>query len=308
MAEGLGIEGVYIHGGKGLSLPRRYARQWRMTGRMLAEKRPSVVLVMQPPFFSLFRAWLYSLRTGARLAADMHTGAFDDPRWSWATPWILRIARRKGNRVIVTNEPLARRARAAGATVLQCHGYLRDFVAPADGSFDDPALMVTAGRPYVLIPLAWAYDEPVEEIIEAARLKPDMLWVLTGKAPQQARDSAPPNIVFSGFATRPDYERLRAGASVVGAITTAEDTMQRSGYEALEATTPLVTSPMVVLKDYFGDGAIYAEPTAAGIAAAMADAISDAAARREQMAALLQRKIAEQDDAMGAIKAWMYAA
>ncbi|WP_440708397.1 hypothetical protein [Herbiconiux sp. YIM B11900] len=308
MAEGLGIEPVYIHGGKGLSLPRRYWRQWRMTGAMLRAKRPGAVLVMQPPFFSLLRVWLYTLGSGSKLAADMHTGAFDDPRWKWATPWILRIARRPRNRVVLTNAPLAERARKAGATVLICHGYLRPFIAPSIQQFDDAALADASAGEFVLVPLAWAYDEPVAEIIAAARLTPEIRWVLTGKAPQGVRDTAPPNITFTGFATRADYELLRSRASVVGAITTAEDTMQRSGYEALEAHTPLVTSPKRVLQDYFGEHVVYAEPVAAGLADAMRHALADGDRLRASMAELFAEKVIEQDEAMGAIKAWMNAA
>jgi hypothetical protein len=83
--------------------------------------------------------------------------------------------------------------------------------------------------------------------------------------------------------------------------------MQRSGYEALEAATPLVTSPMRVLKDYFRDAAVYAEPTADGILVAVRQALAESESRREKMASLLKEKSAEQDEAMSAIKAWMYA-
>lgn len=305
MAEGLGIEPVYIYGGDGISLPVRYWRQWKQTGSMLRAKRPATVIVMQPPFFSLLRSWIYSLGSGAKLAADMHTGAFQDPQWSWATPWILRIARRRGNRVIVTNSALAARAEAAGATVLITHGYLKKFEPPASERFDDPALDEASRGRFVLLPLGWGYDEPIEEILEAARRTPDVKWVLTGKAPQSARDAASPNVVFSGFASRSDYQILRHRASVIGAITTAEDTMQRAGYEALEAHTPLVTSPMVVLKEYFGDVAVYAEPTAEGISAAMLAALAENDERRLGMASLFEQKVAEQDAAMKAITSWI---
>jgi hypothetical protein len=305
MAEGLGIEPVYIYGGDGLSLPVRYWRQWVQTGAMLRAKRPTTVLVMQPPFFSLLRSWLYSLGSGAKLAADMHTGAFKDPQWTWATPWILRIARRGRNRVIVTNSALAARARAAGAEVLITHGYLRRFEPPVGERFDDERLDEASQGEFVLVPLGWGYDEPIEEILEATRRSPDVRWILTGKAPQSARDSAPSNVTFSGFASRSDYQVLRARAAVVGAITIAEDTMQRAGYEALETHTPLVTSPMAVLEEYFGETAVYAEPTAAGIAAAVSTALAQADVRRTQMAELLDEKIAEQEQAMAAIKEWI---
>jgi hypothetical protein len=305
MAEGLGIEPVYIYGGDGLRLPVRYWRQWKQTGAMLRAKRPATVLVMQPPFFSLLRAWIYSLGSGAKLAADMHTGAFQDPTWKWATPWILRIARSGSNRVIVTNSALAARARAAGAEVLITHGYLRPFVAPVNPVFDDARLDAASQGDFVLLPLGWGYDEPIDEILEAARRTPEIQWILTGKAPQAARDAASSNVVFSGFASRADYQVLRARASVIGAITTAEDTMQRAGYEALEVHTPLVTSPMVVLKEYFGDTAVYAQPTAEGIAGAMRTALAEGETRRASMAALLTEKVAEQEKAMTAIKTWI---
>jgi glycosyltransferase involved in cell wall biosynthesis len=206
---------------------------------------------------------------------------------------------RKRGFAVVPNDALAELCRSSSVPAIVSHGYLREFGGAND---NDASKKVYDGILFVLVPLAFAYDEPIDEILEAARITPHLTWILTGKAPQSVAASAPKNLILTGFVSKEEYSRLRANASVVLASTTAEDTMQSAGYEALAAGTPLVTTPTRVLKEYFGDAVLYAAPKADSIAEQVSHAFMNRQYFANRMAELRRRRIAEQDEAIAQIK------
>ncbi|WP_432245008.1 glycosyltransferase [Arthrobacter sp. G.S.26] len=298
LAGALGVIPHFIRSDSRL-LPIRYLRQWIRTRRVLAS-RPKAVLVMQPPVLSLACAYLHT-RRGTTLIGDLHTGTFRDPRWKWSAPIVLAVLKRRGF-AVVPNESLAKLCRDAGVPVVVSHGYLTSFDHKAHSVVPKAVAPDTS---FVLVPLAFAYDEPIDEILEAARRTPQLTWVLTGKAPKSVVTSAPRNVILTGYVSKEEYSGLRASASVVVAATTAEDTMQSAGYEALAAGSPLVTSPTKVLTDYFGDAALYATGKASSIAEQVSFAFENRSPLANRMAALREKRIAEQDDAILLVKQWI---
>ncbi|ACL40908.1 glycosyl transferase group 1 [Pseudarthrobacter chlorophenolicus A6] len=295
LAGALGVEPTFVRSNARF-LPVRYFRQWIATWRLLATDADAV-LVMQPPVLSLACAYLHTNRR-TTLIGDLHTGTFRDPRWKWAAPLVLAMLRKRGF-AVVPNEALAELCRSSDVPVVVSHGYLTEFDF---AKVSEAPTMVRDGLSFVLVPLAFAYDEPIDEILEAARITPQLTWVLTGKAPQSVAASAPKNLILTGFVSKEEYSGLRANASVVLAATTAEDTMQSAGYEALAAGTPLVTTPTKVLREYFGDAALYAAPKADSIAEQVSHAFMNLPYLANRMEGLRKMRIAEQDEAIAQIK------
>jgi glycosyltransferase involved in cell wall biosynthesis len=159
--------------------------------------------------------------------------------------------------------------------------------------------------PYVLVPLSYANDEPLESLIEASRLTPEVRWVLTGNPPSSLRLSAPANIQFPGYVDDIEYRELVANASVVVALTTRAHTMQRGGYEAIAAGRPLVTSNFKELRDYFGDAAQYAESTAASISQAVTSVLSNHQLYVERMRTLARTRHDEQESEISKLTGWI---
>lgn len=292
LARCLGIEAVFVPGGSG-SVVRRYARQTQETRRLLKDLSPTSIIVMQPPLPALLA--VLSTRAGrrAQLIGDLHTGTFENPAWRWALPTVLRLLRRRGF-AVVTNEPLAVRARARGVTAVVVDDPLSDDELSASADFDDSRLADVASRPFMLVPFAYANDEPVSELLEAARALPDVTFVLTGKAPDAVRSAAPPNVVLTGFVSHDDFQRLLIRASAVAALTDREFTMQRAGYEALMGRKPLLTAETATLRAYFGEAAVYAAPSTAAIASGVETVFARLDVYREQMSELRLTKIDEQ--------------
>lgn len=299
LANELGIDAYFIAGGRGPA-PLRYIRAWRETRRLLhsiAAQR-GAALVMLPPTPALLAA--ASVRGTVRIAGDLHSGVFNDPKWSWALAPTLWILRKRGI-AVVTNEALAQRCRARGVNAVVLHDPLETF------STEVPPLKTKGVRPnsYVLFPVTYARDEPINAVLDAARLAPELTFVLTGLAPEHIRIAAPSNVHFSGFVSEEDFLSLLRNAGAVGALTTRSQTMQRAAYEALSANVPLITSRTDVLAEYFGDAAVYAKPEAQSISAAAREAVAGREELRSRLADLKRTRIREQENALARIQEWL---
>ena len=289
LAAAFGFDSHFVRG-RASFLPVRYLQQWTATRTILRRERPEAVVVMQPPPFALFAVAWYCKRNGATLIGDLHTGAFTDPKWRWSIRSVLALLRRYGF-AVVPNSELADWCQQAGVDAYVCAAR----ISPA------PAATVRVDRSLVLVPLSYSFDEPVDEVLQAAAKNPDLQWVLTGRAPEHVKGKAPANVRFSGFVSADEYLELRDASVVMVALTTVESTMQSVGFEALSAAKPLVTSPTRVLKDYFGDAVVYAEPDAGAIAEAVASAVRQAPDLERQMLALRESKISAQDGDFAAV-------
>lgn len=289
LAADIGAEPFFVNRPGAFGLVGRYARQFVETYKIVRKAKPASVILMLPPAPALVAVLLSAPKT-TRLVFDLHTGFFDDPKWSWAAKLSMRAMRHRGFG-IVTNEALQRRCAAVGLASLILHDRIVD------------RGVVAAPESFVLCPLSYANDEPVAEILQAAERLPEVRWVFTGKAPEGVRASAPGNVEFTGFVDDETFDRLVRTAAGVAALTTRPHTMQRAGYEALMAGTAQVTSDFPELRDFLSDAAVYVEPSGTSIA----NGVTEMLARREQLIAALvevrTRRMVEQAEALSDLRA-----
>ena len=286
LADLLGAEAVFIQRGRPgrpWTAPARHLLQAALTVRLLRRRRPDLVYVMAPPALAPVAARL-ALGRRSRVVVDAHGKAVrrigsDRIRLSF------RLLARLADAVLVTNEHEAARVRAVTEHVHVLH----DPIPP-----EEPANPPAAGRPAVVFPASWEVDEPLDAVVTAARLVPGADWLITGRARRELRD-VPPNLRCTGWLSDREYAELLAGASVVLALTTRDDTMQRAGYDAAALGIPLVASDTAALRSFFGDAAAYTEPTGEAIATAVWTAIDDGDDRRVAMRSLADRYRRDQD-------------
>lgn len=294
LAEDIGAEAYFFDGGRpSWPVALRYVVNSLLTVRLLVRARPRAVLVMLPPLPLLVLAKLWSAVTGASLVGDLHSAVFNDGQWLWATRPTMRLL--ASGHAVVTNEPLAQSCRDAGVPALVLHDSLGDVAAQPP----PPA----PGAAIVLAPLSYATDEPLTAILGAAAAHDGLRWVLTGKAPAEVRREAPANVEFPGHIPNEDYARLMDSATVVLALTTREHTLQRAGYEAANAGKLLVASATGALREFFEDGAVYAEPTAESIAAAVTAALDRGPELTTRIREVQSRRRQEQRAALEQLRA-----
>jgi hypothetical protein len=270
---------------------------------MLCARRPQVIFLMQPPVVALWVVGCYAAFARVPIVADLHTGVFNDPKWSWSARMVLWQVRRQGLALVHTDS-FARLAERHKCPTLVLHNRVEPLPVVTT-SFVNKQLADIA-HPFVLVPLSYASDEPIAELLAAAARTPQIRWVFTGDAPQEVRAAATENVVFPGYMENEDYIRMFTGADCILSVTTKPETMQQVAYEALNASSSLVVSDTTALRAYFKDAAYYCQPTGADIAHQVVAAIGDPDLAT-RMLALHEKRIVEQVTDYARLTEWIKA-
>lgn len=280
-----------------LYAPFKYVAQTIASWRCLLTERPDLILVASPPVFAVLAVWLYSRLFRVPYIIDAHTGLFDDPRWTWLTP-LNRALARHAVTTIVTNDHLQQEVEKWGARAMVVGDVPVDFpdIAPFDlGSGSNVVVINT-----------FSQDEPLDEVLLAAKLLPDISFHITGNL-KHARAhwsaSLPPNARFTGWLSDYDYTALLRGADVVMCLTTHDHTMQRGAYEAMALQKPLITSNWDILRETFNDGTIHVDNSSQEIARAVKRAINNSSSMTEEMRKLGKERLQVFEDSMRELRA-----
>jgi glycosyltransferase involved in cell wall biosynthesis len=245
-----------------------WARSALSTVRRVRALPPgALVVVMAPPVFAPLLA-LLARRRGVAVAIDLHSGALDDPKWRWSFPLMRRLLR-LADGVIATNLEVLRGLDLPSTEVVVIVDPTLAAGSPAGNSLPDPAPSgtTTPARPYALFPASGEADEPIDAVAQAAaRLAGELDIVVTGRQPARIAGTA---LRLTGFVSTPEYRRLLAEATLVLALTTREGTNQRAACEALQQGRPLLCSGTRMLRETYAGAAVFTEPDADAIEAAV---------------------------------------
>jgi glycosyltransferase involved in cell wall biosynthesis len=226
---------------------------------LLFRKRPALVFVQSPPGLVVLFVYIYCLLTGNRYIVDAHSAAlllpiWTKPRWLWAG------LARKALVTIVTNEHFAQMLRSWGARALVIHDIPTTFPTggtyPLNGDFN------------VTVVNTFSADEPLEQVLEAARGIEGVHFYITGRLGHgnpKLLERAPENVTFTDFLGTEQYYALLRGSHAVMCLTTRDNTMQRGACEALSLARPIITSHWPLLREYFHKGTVHVDNTSSGI-------------------------------------------
>jgi glycosyltransferase involved in cell wall biosynthesis len=280
----------YLKTEQPLMAPLKYGPQLLTTLRRLAETRPELVFVMDPPPFATAAVFLHCLRSKARYVMDCHSGVFEGNRWRWSLP-LQRFFGRRAAAVIVTNP-----ADAAAASSWPANAIIMGDPPPVAASVPDDTVPLRSGAnkpPLVFVIVRFGKDEAIEQTLEAARRLPNVRFLVSGDA-RRARPEwltgHPANVRFTGWLRHTEFLRYVRVANAVLTLTTQENAILQGGWEAMFMGQPLITSNSPVLRWYFGQGAVFVDNTARGIAAGVDQALAREDELRREMRGLRAEK------------------
>lgn len=252
-------------------LPLRYLISAGETAAYLGRRRPLAVIATNPPIFPGLIAFAYGRVSGAKVLLDSHPGGFgaQGDELSRRLQPLHRWLARRVTSVLVSTEEWVEVVRKWGGVADVLHE-----ATPLWTAIPRARRGIHASVLYVTV---FQRDEPVLEVIGAARALPKVEFRITGdltRAPKGIRRDAPSNVIFTGFLRGDEYARALQEADVVVALTTEPTSIMRAAYEAVHAQRPLVLSNWPALRETFSH-AEFVSNDARGIAAGLCRVLGD---------------------------------
>jgi glycosyltransferase involved in cell wall biosynthesis len=267
--------------------PVKYVLQALRTWQILATRRPRVVYVTNSPPLAGLCVLLYCSVTSTRFVLDTHSPTLFGRKWAWTLP-LQRFTARRALVNVVDQERFRELFASWGARALVLENPPKP-IPPG----------VRTGEPGDEVALAYvgtfASDEPIDELLEAARAVPEAhLYVLGDVALAERRwlDGAPANVTFTGYLLKEAYWQRLAGARGVVVLTSHAHSLLGGAQDALDAGTPLLLSDQPTLRAHFTRGTVFAPNTAAGLAEAMRRLLRDQERLRAEIVTL-RKELAE---------------
>jgi len=272
----------------------RYAISIVRTVRALRKENPILIFAQNP---SVVLAWLcviYGKLYQIPVVVDAHNGGIYPKHGKWK--WLNRIAAKilqSADFTMVTNHSLAEYVARQGGRPLVLPDPIPTF--EFSGSCIDRDKL--KGKFNVLFVCTFAVDEPYLEVIKAARLLDQDVYVyITGDSKGKEKEypaCLPGNIVFTGYLPEEDYVQMLFSVDVIIDLTTRRDCLVCGAYEAVAAGTPLIVSNSEVLRWQFSSGTLFTDNTSEDLAKKINTAILSKEVFAQQMRDLKVKLISE---------------
>jgi glycosyltransferase involved in cell wall biosynthesis len=140
---------------------------------------------------------------------------------------------------------------------------------------------------YVLVPCSFSSDEPLQEIIEAARLLSDITFVMTWyseRLPHLTRNSLPANILLTGYLDIDSFNCVFGNAGVVIVLTKQENIQLSGMQEAMMFEIPAVVTDLKTTRFLYREAPVYVQNGPESIA----DGVKYAFQHRNQLRTLMR--------------------
>lgn len=225
----------------------------------LIKAKPSIIWIQLPPTPLLYVALIYRFFfRNTKIVADCHNGLFSNK-------WIPYL---KGGKylnkvdiIIVHNNVIKDIALKAGLLASKVN-VLETKPADQVPDFSSDFDLGIVG-PWVLMPCAFADDEPISVVFEAAKLIPDNKIVISGntKRAEGRHDlsNPPDNVILTGYLSTKDYEALILKSSAILGLTTEKHIQLSVANEATGFEKPMILSNTALLKELFNKGAVFVD-------------------------------------------------
>lgn len=230
----------------------------------LFKYRPSYIFIQLPPTPVLYAAAIYCGLSRAKYISDCHNAMIYGASWN---KWPLAKYLLKNSTVmLVHNDDVAERAKDLAMSPLVLRDPLPTIANTLLGEYVSK-LGLHSGT-YIMAPCAFAADEPIEELFNAIRMMPDLMFVMTWfteRLTAAQRNNVPVNIIFTGFIKSEYYNDLLIHAGAVLSLTDREGTQPSVASEAISAGVPLIISDLKTTRSLYEDAPIYVENRASSI-------------------------------------------
>ena len=255
-------------------------------GKYLKE-RPARIFAQLPPSPLLYITYIYSKLFKCQVIFDCHNSLFCAHWVRW--PLVKNILNSKNVVTLSHNVDICEIAKGMGVETIVLQ------TPPTKPRVDAISQTLPCGLApygYVIVPLSFSDDEPVEELFSAARQTSEITYVITWSKHLESKKETldiPGNVVFTGFLEESLYEVVFVNALCAIALTDREGTQPSVASEAIGFGVPLVISDIATTRKLYAEWPIYVNNKASSIAEGVEVVASDREAMVPRMRGLLDR-------------------
>ncbi|MBL1431942.1 MAG: hypothetical protein COC09_04180 [Gammaproteobacteria bacterium] len=260
------------------------------TALYCVKNKPRRIFVQLPPVPLLYVVNLYRWWSGCQVVYDCHNSLFCSHWIRW--PLVRSLLHVSNVKALTHNEDIAEIAVSYNVESLVLIDPLPDYIRP-NGEIKLPNGLIPNN--YIIVPFSFSDDEPVNELFEAARNLPEIIFVITWfkeRAQAKVNDVIPENIIFTGYLDLDIYKSVFANSMCALALTTREGTQPSVATEAIGFGVPLLVSDIKTTRKLYDEWPIYVENSAESIV----DGIKVLVGCRELMLPRMQRLYSHIDD------------
>lgn len=235
--------------------PLKYPLMWVRTWQVLIEKKPSAVLVINTPVFAPLCVYVYCRLSGIPFAMNVHGHTLGGRRWGWSVPLQRFLARRAVVNLVGTTEYQG---------ILNSWHAKTLFLEEPPIKIPDSTSLNHTHEFEVTVVSTFAGDEPLEPVLDAARMTPDVHYSILGDvrlAKRELLEAAPANVTFTGYLKGNAYWDQLKSSQAIMVLTTNPYSLVAGGSEGMYCGIPLILSRQPALLDYFTRGAVFVEHT-----------------------------------------------
>lgn len=239
--------------------PLEYVLKGLQTLLLFLSQRPQIIWIQLPPTLLLHLVHLYKvfLNPQVIIIADCHNATFRSP---WISiPGTITFLNRC-DLVLIHNDALKEQVLANGIDYKHLY-VLED--PPASVKNKTAKTQELFPHPWILLPCSFNRDEPIQAVIDAAHLAPEITFVLTGNTAraQGIHDlsNIPNNIKLTGFLPTVEFDTLICNADVILGLTKLDGIQLSVANEALGVGKPMVLSNTLLLKKMFYKGSVFVD-------------------------------------------------
>ncbi len=232
-------------------------KAWK-TLMLFLHHQPQAIWVQLPPTPVLHVAHLYKVffNHQVRIIADCHNATFRSPWISF--PGTVALLNRC-DLLLIHNDSVKEQAIVNGISCENLY-VLEDPAAVVEDRIIHKELFT---HPWILCPCSFNQDEPIQAIFDAARLAPEITFVLTGKTTRAKGihdlNDIPSNVNLPGFLPKSEFDSLLWNADIILGLTKLDGIQLSVANEAVGAGKPMVLANTEILQKLFYKGAIYVD-------------------------------------------------
>ncbi len=240
------------------------------TLQILFKNRPQKLIIQNPSMALAVLTVVFKPLFAYKLIVDRHSNfkfdTIDIPSLKYRIFHLLsRYTVRKADLTIVTNNFLAQVVRDWGGRPFILQDKLPSLPFAGETELE--------GQRNLALVFSFSLDEPVEEVLLAARRLPsDVVLYITGnwkRLNKSLLEDLPPQVRLTGYLSEKDFQTLINSVDAVMAFTDQDHTLLCSAYEAIALGKPFLTSDTSALKSYFRKGVLFTKHDANSLVKAM---------------------------------------